>query len=256
MSPDNLILPAFIAGVLTFLAPCTLPLVPGFLGFISGSSVKDLGLIKHNRHLRRKVLLNAVFYVFGFSLVFIFLGSLFGLLGSFLADYRVWLEKIGGVFVVFFGLYMMKVFDFKIFSFLHKEKKLNILNKLAPGKPSSSFIFGMTFSFGWTPCVGPVLGSVLLLATTTSTVWQGMLLLTVFSAGLALPFIVLALLAGQAVYVVRRLNKFLNLISFVGGIFLVFLGILVITGHMGIFITKFYQLFEFMDYQDKLLDYL
>ncbi len=253
---ENLLIPAFIAGLLTFLAPCTLPLVPGFLGFISGSSINDLGSVEHNKHLRHRVLLNAFFYVFGFSLVFILLGSLFGLLGNVFSGYRILLEKIGGAFVIFFGLYMMKIFDFKWLWFLHKEKKINLFNKLVPGKPSSSFIFGMTFAFGWTPCVGPVLGSILLLASTTSTVWQGMLLLSVFSLGLAVPFITLALLAGQAVYFVRKLNKFLNTISFIGGLFLVFLGVLVITGNMGIFVSWFYQLFDFMNYQDKLLDYL
>lgn len=189
-------------------------------------------------------------------MVFIFLGSLFGLLGNVFSGYRILLEKIGGAFVVFFGLYMMKIFDFKWLRFLYKKKKINLFNKLVPGRPLSSFIFGMTFAFGWTPCVGPVLGSILLLASTTSTVWQGMLLLAIFSLGLALPFIVLALLAGQAVYFVRKLNKFLNTISFIGGLFLVFLGILVITGNMGIFVSWFYQLFDFMNYQDKLLDYL
>ena len=154
VSTVSLIIPALIAGILTFLAPCTLPLVPGYLGFISGASLEDLKDPKKAKVARWKIFSNAILYVFGFSSVFIILGSLFGLGGVSLAAYRLWLSRIGGIFVIIFGLFMLDVFKFQGFNFLEKLGSSRILKSLKPGTPSSSFIFGATFAFGWTPCVG------------------------------------------------------------------------------------------------------
>lgn len=251
----SLIIPAFIAGILTFLAPCTLPLVPGYLGFISGVSVKDLDDPKKVPTIKRKVLKNGIFYVIGFSLVFIIMGSVFGLAGSFLAQNRVWLSRIGGVFVIFFGLYLMHIFNLPVFSFMNRERKFNVISKLTPGDPLSSLIFGATFAFGWTPCVGPVLGSILLLASTSGTVFQGAFLLLVFSIGLGIPFIIMALALGHATGYIKKLSKYLNVISFVGGVFLVFLGILLVSDNLSIWVSYFYQLFDMLGYE-AILDYL
>ena len=252
----SLIFPAFIAGLLTFLAPCTLPLVPGFLGFISGVSAKDLENSDQGKNTRKKVFLNGLMYVVGFSFIFILLGILFGLAGSFFAPYRIWLSRIGGLFVIFFGLYLMHIFDLKFFRFLNSEHRFNFASKLTPGKPSSSLIFGMTFAFGWTPCVGPVLGSILLLASTSGSIAQGGLLLFIFSLGLAVPFLLLALFIGHAAGYVKKISKYLRIISFVGGVFLVFLGVLLLTDNMAFFISKFYQLFEFFKYSDLIYNFL
>lgn len=248
----SLILPAFIAGFLTFLAPCTFPLVPGYLGFISGVSLQDLQDPKKQHQAKHQIMLNGFLYVVGFSVVFMLLGSVFGAAGSFLAEYRLWLSKIGGVFVIFFGLYLMHVFNLKWFSFLQRERRFNVAGKLAPGKPTSSLMFGMTFAFGWTPCIGPVLGSILILASTSSTVFQGTFLLFMFSLGLAVPFLLIALGAGHAALYVKKLSKYLNIISFIGGIFLVFLGILLLTDNFGVWISYFYR----FDFTDALLEYL
>jgi len=251
----SLVVPAFIAGLLTFLAPCTLPLVPGYLGFIGGVSVNDLKDKNKAGRARRRIFINGVFYVIGFSVVFILLGSVFGLAGSFLSTNRIWLSRVGGIFVIFFGLYLMHVFNLPVFKFLNSEKKFNFANKLKPGSPTSSFIFGATFAFGWTPCVGPILGSILFLASTSGTVFQGALLLMVFSFGLGIPFLLIALGFGHATKYITKISKYLNIISFVDGLFLLFLGILVLTDNLGIWVSYFYRIFQFGGYE-KILDYL
>ncbi|MFC1663073.1 cytochrome c biogenesis CcdA family protein [Patescibacteria group bacterium] len=251
----SLIIPSFIAGMLTFLAPCTLPLVPGYLGFISGVSYEELNDPDKLKRARKKIFLNGVFYVIGFSLVFILLGSLFGLGGSALVKHRIWLSRIGGVFVIFFGLFMMHVFKARIFNFLNSEKRFSPSKHLKPGTPISSTIFGATFAFGWTPCVGPILGSILLLASSSATVAQGALLLAVFSLGLAVPFLILAGSVGWAMKHFRKMGKWLNRLSIAGGAFLVFIGILLVTNKLGVWVGWFFQTFNFINY-DKLLDFL
>ncbi len=249
----SLVIPAFIAGLLTFLAPCTLPLVPGYLGFISGVSLEDLKKGKEVKNARKKIFLNGLLYVIGFSTVFILLGTLFSAGGIAFAEYRIWLARIGGVVVILFGLYMMHILKLPFLNFLNSEKKFH--TNLKPGKPLSSLIFGMTFAFGWTPCVGPVLGSILLLSSSTGTVFQGVLLLAIFSLGLAVPFLAIALGIGHATQYVRKISKYLNVISVIGGIFLIFLGILLVTDSLVLWNSFFYGLFEFLNY-DALLDYL
>ncbi len=252
----SLVIPAFIAGLLTFLAPCTLPLVPAYLGFISGASAKDLQDPTKLKQIRRRVVLNGLFYVLGFSLVFVALGIIFGVGGVALAKYQTLLTRIGGVFIIIFALYLMHVFDkIPFLRFMSQEKHANVTGKLKPGTASSSFIFGATFAFGWTPCVGPILGSILLLASSTTTVFQGAFLLLVFSLGLAVPFMILAFGVGHAAETVKKLSKILPYISFIGGVFLLFLGVLLLTDSMSVWLSWAYQALQFIEY-DRLLDYL
>lgn len=248
----SLIIPAFIAGILTFLAPCTLPLVPGYLGFISGVSTNDLQDPTKAKIARRKIFLNGVLYVIGFSLVFIVLGSLFGLGGAALVKYRLWFSRIGGVFVIFFGLFMIGILKLP---FLNVEKRIGSVKALKPGNPTSSLIFGAAFAFGWTPCVGPILGSILTLAASSATIGQGAFLLAVFSLGLAVPFLIIAASIGSASAYLAKISKYLNVISVIGGVFLVFLGALLLTNKLGVWIAYFYQWFNFINYE-SLLDYL
>ncbi len=253
----ELIIPAFIAGFLTFLAPCTLPLVPAYLGFISGATAKDLEDHTKFSGIRRRVMLNGLFYVLGFSIIFIVLGVLFGVGGSMLVKYQFILLRIGGIFVVIFSLYLLGVFQRipTLQRWLTTERRFHPGSSLKPGTPHSSFIFGATFAFGWTPCVGPIMGSVLLLASTTATVGQGAFLLAVFSIGLAIPFLLMAWGIGQASQTVKTLSCVLPYVSIVGGVFLLFLGILLITDNLGIWLIWFYRVFDFLPY-DLLLDYL
>lgn len=253
MENANLIIPAFIAGLLTFLAPCTLPLVPGYLGFISGVNLADLGDPAKAHLVRRKIFYNGLLYVIGFSAVFVLLGSLFGLGGSVFIKYREVLGRIGGIFVILFGLYMLNIFSLPVFNFLNREKRLN-LNFLKPGRPASSFAFGAAFAFGWTPCVGPVLGSILFLASASGTVAQGAFLLAVFSLGLAVPFLLIAAGIGSASRYLGKIIKYLRFVSIIGGAFLVYLGYLLFTDQFGVWLGKVYEFFDFLNY-DKLLNF-
>ena len=243
MDTTAFIIPAFIAGILTFLAPCTLPLVPAYLSFISGNS-----------KTRFKIFLNGVFYMLGFSAVFIILGSLFGLGGAALLEYRFLLTRVGGIFVILFGIFLLAP-RLPIFHFLLPERQIAVLNKLKPGSPLSSFIFGSTFAFGWSPCIGPILGTVLTLAASSATVGKGALLLSVFSLGLALPFLATALAVGFAATQFARLSKYLSVVSVIGGIFLILLGIMMLMDAFELWTSFFYRFFNFINY-DVLLDYL
>lgn len=249
----SLIIPAFIAGILTFLAPCTLPLVPGYLGFISGSSLEDLKDPEKAKKARWKIFLNGLFFMLGFSAVFIIMGTLAGFIGAtLLAPYRLWLGRIGGIFVIIFGLFMLNVLKIP---FLTREKQFKAPAIFKLGGPTNSFILGSAFAFGWTPCVGPILGSILLLASTSTSALQGALMLTVFSAGLAIPFLLIAIGIGSASRRIQNISRYLNVVSVIGGIFLIFLGVLLVMGKIGLLIAYGYKIFQFINY-DRLLDYL
>ena len=248
----SLVIPAFIAGLLTFLAPCTLPIVPAYLGFISGVDQDDLKDLGKAAGARRKIFLNGLAFIIGFSVVFIVFGTLAGLLGQLLVPYRIWLARIGGGLIVLFGLFMLGFFKIP---FLQADKRLPIFSWLQLGKPSSSFFIGGTFALGWTPCVGPILGSILLLASTSATALQGAFLLGIFSLGLSIPFILIALGFSRATALIDASSRYLTGISAVGGVFLILLGFLLMTDNFGLTIQYGYQLFEFINY-DRLLEYL
>lgn len=248
------IISAFIAGLVMFLAPCTLPIVPAYLGFISGVSLKDLEKLEgeDRKKAQRRILLNGIAFILGFTLVFVLFGVLAGLLGQALAPVRIWLSRIGGLFVIIFGLFMLGAFQIK---FLQVEKRVKLPSFLKIGSPPTSFGIGTAFAFGWTPCVGPILASILLLASTSSTALQGGFLLLVFSLGLAIPFLLVALATSYASTFIAKGNKYLKYVSIIGGVFLIGLGVLLITDNFGLTIQYGYELFEFFNY-DALLDYL
>lgn len=247
LSIASLTIPAFIAGILTFLAPCTFPLVPAYLGFISGVSAGE-GVMA----ARKKILLNGLFYVLGFSAVFIIFGVLFGFLGQTLVPYRIWLTRIAGVFIIFFGLSMLNIFKLP---FISREWQPEFSFGLKRGRPLSSFLLGSSFAFGWTPCIGPVLGSILLVASTSSTALQGGTLLAIFSAGLAIPFLVVAYLWGSATQHIQKISSYLWIGSIISGLILIALGILLLTNNFSLLISWGYWLFRFIKY-DRLLDFL
>lgn len=250
----SLIVPSFIAGFLTFFAPCTLPLVPGFLGFISGISGN---LVNHQKSPsdRKRILINACAYVLGFSLIFILLGSLFGLSGALFRSYKQLLTRIGGIFVIFFGSYILNLFNIAEKLPLGKEKRFNFNKYLAPGNPLSSFIFGVTFAFGWTPCIGPILGSVLLLASTSNTAIEGSILLMTFSLGLAIPFLLTALWITSVTQLIRKSRRVLTLFYSLSGVLLIIIGLFLLLDIFDVWIAFFYRLFSFINY-DHLLNYL
>ncbi len=214
---------AFGAGFFSFVSPCILPLVPVYIGFLSGKSAdEEVG--------KKTIFLHALFFVLGFSLIFICLGASVGLMGNFLIDKLPLLRIIAGVILVIFGIHFLGIFKIP---FLYRVKKLDFASKL---KKSywASFLVGVSFSLGWTPCVGPILGGILVLAYTSHTVLQGALLLTAYSMGLGIPFLVIALCLSQISGFLKRINKYYRLIEIISGVFLIAVGILIATNSLTI----------------------
>ena len=248
----SLVFPALLAGGLTFLAPCTLPLVPVYLAIISGVSVEQLQDPEKAKHTCWKILLNGIWFVVGFSLIFVLLGTVAGAFGQFLNGYRELITQIGGIFVIFFGLFMLQAVKIPL---LEKTARLRTPKIFKQGSGFNAFVVGAVFAFGWTPCIGPILGTILLLASLSSTVWQGAFLLLIFSVGLAIPFLLIALAASSAVHYVRRLLKWMPVISAVGGVFLIILGVLLLFDKMELLITWGYQIGKLFNYE-VLMNYL
>lgn len=225
----SMIIGSFFGGVITFLAPCTLPLVPPFLGAIAGVGQTDLQGPDALVLYRRRLLRNAVLYVLGFSLVFIAFGLAFAWVGTVLMA-RIWIQRIGGIILVLFGLMVLGVLKP---AWLARERRIRIPGLLGSGSGWHAFLIGVLFALGWSPCVGPLLGSILFLAARSATVFQGAFLLGVFSLGLGLPFILTAVLVGKAVTSFSRLDRAARILNSISGIFLVLIGFLLVIDRFG-----------------------
>lgn len=210
---------AFLAGLLSFLSPCVLPLVPSYIGFLTGMTLPEM------TGRRRIALLHAVLFVTGFSLIFILLGASATALGGALKYYQVWIARVGGVLVILFGLLCLGVVKA---GFLEQERRLQLQHK--PVGYLGSVLVGMAFGAGWTPCIGPVLGAILSLAATSDSVPRGMLLLGVYSAGLAVPFLLAAVAVESFLDWFQRFRRYLPWVMRVSGVLLIFVGILMATG--------------------------
>ncbi|MFA7286203.1 MAG: cytochrome c biogenesis protein CcdA [Patescibacteria group bacterium] len=254
LSTTALLLPAFIAGFITFLAPCTLPLVPAYLAFIGGVSFGDMADPLRAPFVRRRIFLNGLFYVIGFSTVFVLLGTLFGLGGGALVHYRIPLARLGGAMIVLFGLAIMGVFGGRIMLF-ERSWHPALPAWLHPGTPLSSFVFGATFAFGWTPCIGPILASILLLASNVGSLWEGGMLLAVFAAGLGVPFLLVALLFSSVTPWLRSISKFTAIASKIAGGFLVLLGFLILFNSFSEWTSFLFRIFGMFNY-NQILRYL
>jgi len=214
---------AFVAGLISFLAPCVLPLIPGFLSYLAGVSIKDANA-KDNR---KKIFINSVFFVLGFSTVFATLGVLLNtLLENIAYDVQTWLSRIGGVLIIFFGLYLVGLIKI---GFLEREHKLSVKKKFSSAY-FTSFIFGAAFAAGWTPCVGAVLGGILALAATQPG--SAFSLLMSYSLGLGLPFLVVGLFAGRITPLLTKYAKAAKYINIIFGALLIILGILIFTENL------------------------
>ena len=241
-----LFLGAFVAGVLMFLAPCTLPIVPGYLAFIAGVPAGQVG------SSRRRIFINALAFVVGFSVVFILLGSFAASLGGLLGPWREVLGRAAGAIIILFGLTMLGVFNIPLLS---GERRIRLPRWLSLGHPHSSFLIGTLFALGWSPCIGPILGTILFLASASATAVQGATLLAVFSLGLAIPFLLCAWAIGQAEGWVQRAGALTKALSLAGGAILVVLGVLMLTNTMGLLIKWGFSIFNAVGY-DALLKYL
>jgi cytochrome c-type biogenesis protein len=241
---------AILAGFFMFLAPCTLPLVPGYLAFISGVDPNELSDPARMGAARRRVFLNGLCFVLGFSLIFILLGAGAGFFGGAIGPIREILGRVGGALILFFGLFMLGLVRLPV---LESDRRIGVLRFVVPGRPQSSILIGMAFAIGWTPCIGPILATILLFATTSATATQGALLLTAFSLGMAIPFLVLAAAVSSAARVLLHADTFLLWTSRVGGAFLILLGMLLLTGTFG-YLNEY--AFGFFEGYEEILDFL
>jgi cytochrome c-type biogenesis protein len=220
---------AFIAGMLSFISPCILPLAPGYVAMISGVSVEQLQ--QRNQRMHWIVLLNALLFVLGFSILFIALGASAGAIGRFLSSHREIMNRVAGAVIVFFGTVLLgwiripALYGEKRFQGTIKEGRLR------------SFLLGLAFAFGWTPCAGPALVAMLMLASTQATVTRGTALLTVYSAGLAVPFLLVALGTSRFVSLYQRWRSRLVWVERFAGLMLIAVGVLV-----------FFDLFQELSY--------
>lgn len=219
---------ALVAGLLSFFSPCVLPLVPSYFMFITGSSLDELKT--PSMVVRSKIILATMAFVLGFSTVFILMGASASYLSALLQGARSYVRVIGGLLIIVLGLHIIGVFRIRALEF---DKRVHIKDR--PLHFLGAFLVGMAFGAGWSPCIGPLLGSILILASSQETVTQGIGLLSVYSAGLALPFIVLSIGIGYAVGFIRRTTKALRYINMAAGILLITTGVLLVT-------DKFYLL--------------
>lgn len=216
---------AFTAGVLTFLSPCTLPLFPSYLSFITGLSYDQIA-IDNQPVYRRRVIIHSLFFILGFSIAFIALGFSFSTIGGLFYDYGDVIRKVGGALIILFGMVIALSYKLRL-PFLMKDLTIHIRNK--PAGYLGTTLVGITFAVGWTPCVGPILGSILMMAGANQSAREGMVLLSTYSLGMALPFFLASLAVGHFLPLLNRLKRWLPLFNGFAGALLVIVGVLIFT---------------------------
>lgn len=222
------------AGFLSFLSPCVLPLLPSYLSFISGISLDELLAGKKSSRVRRLTIIHSLMFILGFSIVFILLGASASLAGKILLKYQAWIARIGGAFIVLLGLQFTGVISL---NFLQKERKFHFREK--PIGYLGSSLVGVAFAAGWTPCIGSILASILFYASTANSMLSGIALLGVYSVGFALPFFFLSLGLQTFLERYKKLKRHLRWVSIISGLFLIGVGILLITNYFFILTPSF-----------------
>lgn len=236
------IITALAFGFLSFISPCVLPIVPGYISFISGLSFEEMQSSENVGVIRKRILSNAFLFVLGFSMVFIALGASASAVGQFLREQLDLMSKIAGIIIVIFGVHMIGIYKIP---FLNYEKRLHTNQK--PLGLLGSFVVGLAFAFGWTPCIGPILASILAIAAQQETVGQGILLLSFYSAGLGIPFLLTGLSLTAFYKVFDKFKKHLHKVEIVGGVLLVVFGILIFTNYLTIVSAYFSKWFPFLN---------
>lgn len=216
---------AFAAGLLSFLSPCVLPLIPGYISFISGASLQELTATDDLSKVRRKVIYNSLAFVLGFSVVFILLGASATAISKLMLKYLRPISIVAGSVIIIIGLHTMGIFKIAA---LYSEKRFQTNTR--PVNVFGSFVIGLAFAFGWTPCIGPILAGILAVAAVQDTVWKGIRLLAVYSLGLGLPFMITAYSITLFLKLFDKIKKYLNIIEWIAGLLLVIIGVLMMTG--------------------------
>jgi cytochrome c-type biogenesis protein len=229
MTENVSVLVAFGGGLLSFLSPCVLPMVPVYLASLYGPGLESAGAGK----VRVPLLLHSVGFVLGFAVVFVFLGAVAGLTGYAVQLNFIWLSRIAGILLVAFGAFML--LSLKV-PWLNYEKRLSLSTGRSTGY-LRSFLIGAAFSLGWTACVGPILGSILALASVEATAWRGAYLLAIYSLGLGIPFLVIAVAFDYMLPLLKRIHRYTHIIHIVSGCLLIAVGILLLTNNLGWFFS-------------------
>ena len=229
MTEEVSLLAAFLAGLLSFISPCVLPLIPGYLSFVSGVTLEEMrgtdgATMPVRAGTRRRAVLMSIAFVMGFSIVFISLGASATALGTLLMEHLALLGKIAGAIIILFGLHMMGVLRI---GWLYSEKRVQTTKK--PAGFFGAVLVGIAFAFGWTPCIGPILSAILFVAAGQETVGKGVQLLAVYSAGLGVPFIATSLAINQFLAASARIRKHYHTIEIVSGVLMVIVGLLIFT---------------------------
>jgi cytochrome c-type biogenesis protein len=225
---------ALIAGLLSFLSPCVLPLMPSYLSYITGVSFEDLQGTTDRKRIRMLTLTNSLFFVLGFSLVFISLGASSSAVGKLFTSYQDWIRIIGGVVIIFFGLFVAGILKADI---LQKEKRFHMRGK--PAGFLGSTVVGTAFAAGWTPCIGPILGTILLYASAQGSTIYGVKLLAMYSLGLAIPFLFASLAFNSFLSYSKKIRKYMRGVIIASGVLLILFGILLLTNKLTLLTSLF-----------------
>ena len=235
---------ALIAGIISFLSPCVLPLVPGYVALLSGSGPKPVGGTEtEGGEAEKVVMLNAVLFVLGFSTVFIALGASASTVGGFLLQNKLLMGKIAGILIIFFGIFLLGVIKIPA---LYSDKRFH--GRINPGK-TGSYLLGLAFAFGWTPCIGPILGATLTLAATRDTLAQGVFMLVVYSAGLAIPFLITAFAVDKFMAFYQNFRRYMAWVERTAGVLMIAVGIL-------IFLNKFTLVSSYLSFMNDFVYWL
>ena len=220
---------AFVAGLLSFFSPCVLPLIPAYFTFITGFSIEEL-TEEYNSEIRKKVFLSTFLFVLGFSLVFILMGASASYLGGLMYTYKKLIRVIGGILIIILGIHLTGLIRIPGLDF---EKRINLEKK--PLHFFGTLIIGMAFGAGWSPCIGPLLGSILIIAGSQETVWQGVILLGIYSAGLAIPFIIMSIFINFLLIFIKKASKVLKYVNVVAGVVLIVVGLILVSNKLYVF---------------------
>ncbi|MCD6257577.1 sulfite exporter TauE/SafE family protein [Candidatus Aerophobetes bacterium] len=217
---------SFTAGLLSFFSPCILPLIPAYISYISGISTKELTSKNIAPAFTGKIMLSSLIFIAGFSVIFVGMGATATSFGKLISSHMVIFRRIAGIVIIIFGLHIA---GWLKLNFLYSEKRFQTKNRSGL---FGSFIIGIAFAFGWTPCVGPILAGILTYAATQQTVVKGIQLLSVYSLGLGVPFFLTGIAMGSFFKLLRRIKKYFHLIEIVSGVFLIIIGILIFRGSL------------------------